>query len=103
MLPNQTNTTCFHIYRTSKQYEQAGYPQPKIPQGLSKRLSSTFLTSLLQEDLYASLFKSALVSTLIFRFRYLFAIGIPKVQPISNQSFVSTDGNCVPCFGKSPK
>ena len=41
---------CFRVHNTLKQYEQAGYPQPKNPQGLFERSSkplSTFLTSLL--------------------------------------------------------
>src|SRR5436309_13725077 len=50
VLPEENKYACFRVHNTLKQYEQAGYPQPKNPQGLFERLSkllSAFLTSLL--------------------------------------------------------
>ena len=86
VLPEKNKYVCFHIHNTLKQYEQAGYPQPKNPQGLFERSSkplSAFLTSLLREELYTHLSKSFLVSTqliLVFRLQYLFTLPIPAVH-----------------------
>ena len=73
---------CFRVHNTLKQYEQAGYPQPKNPQGLFERSSkplSTFLTSLLWEELYTHLSKSLLAPTRPTpapRLQYLFTLPI---------------------------
>ena len=87
MLPEENKYMCFHVHNTLKQYEQAGYPQPKNPQGLFERSSkplSAFLTSLLREELYTHLSKSLLVSTrliLVFRLQYLFTLPILGIIP----------------------